>query len=113
MKALKRGDSIGVLPDQVPALGGGVTADFFGQPAYTTTLIGKLQKSTGAPIVAVSARRLPRAAGFALKFYPLPGTLPANAAAAARALNALQEQVIAECPEQYLWSYNRFKQPKA
>ena len=110
LKALKDGLPIGLLPDQVPAAGGGVMADFFGHPAYTTTLVGKLQKSTGAPLVLVCAERLPRAAGYALSFHPLTA-LPTDDAAAARALNAAQEAIIRRCPEQYLWSYNRYKRP--
>ena len=110
LKALKDRQPVGLLPDQVPVAGGGVQADFFGRAAYTTTLIGKLQRSTGAPIVVVSAERLPHAAGYALTFHPLP-PLPPEDAAAARALNAALEAVIRRCPEQYLWSYNRYKQP--
>ena len=111
LKALKRGEAIGLLPDQVPAQGHGVFADFFGHPAYTTTLIGKLQRATGASIVVMCSRRLPAAAGFELTFHPMPVALPAGDAAAARALNAFQEEVILRCPEQYLWSYNRYKNP--
>jgi len=112
LKALKAGEPVGLLPDQVPVAGGGVAADFFGRRAYTTTLIAKLQRSTGAPIVVVSAERLPRASGYALSFHPLPA-LPADDAGAARALNAALEAVIRRCPQQYLWSYNRYKEPAA
>jgi KDO2-lipid IV(A) lauroyltransferase len=111
LKALKNGEPIGLLPDQVPVQGGGVMADFFGKPAYTTTLVGKLQKATGAPIVLVCAERLPRAAGYALTFHPLPAPLPSDETAGARALNASLEAIIRRCPEQYLWTYNRYKQP--
>jgi len=38
MRALKRGEAVGLLPDQVPPQGMGVWADFFGAPAYTMTL---------------------------------------------------------------------------
>ena len=55
--------------------------------------------------------RFPDAAGFELSFFPLAQPLPDNDVAAARALNALQEDIIRTCPEQYLWSYNRFKAP--
>jgi KDO2-lipid IV(A) lauroyltransferase len=110
LKALKDGHPVGLLPDQVPLAGGGVRAGFFGRDAYTTTLIGKLQRSTGAAIIVVAAERLPRAAGYALTFHPLP-TLPADDALAARELNAALEAVIRRCPEQYLWTYNRYKQP--
>ncbi len=44
MQALKRGEAIGILPDQIPAAGEGEWADFFGKPAYTMTLAGKLAK---------------------------------------------------------------------
>ena len=112
LKALKRGEAIGLLPDQVPAKHHGVVeADFFGQPAYTTTLIGRLQRATGAPVIMIRMRRLPDAAGFELSFFPLTELLPEDDAAAARVLNALQEEIIRTCPEQYLWSYNRFKAP--
>lgn len=111
LKALQRGEAIGLLPDQVPAQGHGILADFFGRPAYTTTLIGKLQQATGASIVVMCTRRLPDAAGFELTFHTIPKPLPIDDADAARALNAFQEGIIRRCPEQYLWSYNRFKAP--
>ena len=111
LKALKGGDPIGLLPDQVPATGGGVMADFFGRPAYTTTLVAKLQRSTGAPIVFACAERLPHATGYALTFHPLPAPLPDDDVAAARALNDAIEALIRRCPEQYLWTYNRYKRP--
>src|SRR5512140_264069 len=51
LKHLKRGGcSIG-LPDQVPSQGEGEWADFFGRPAYTMTLVGRLQEATGAAVV--------------------------------------------------------------
>jgi KDO2-lipid IV(A) lauroyltransferase len=112
LKALKRGEAIGLLPDQVPAQGHGILAAFFGRPAYTTTLIGKLQQATGAPIVVLCTRRLPDAAGFELTAHQIPELLPTDDAEAARELNAFQERIIRRCPEQYLWSYNRFKVPR-
>ena len=35
VRALKRGEAIGMLPDQVPSSGEGVWAPFFGRHAYT------------------------------------------------------------------------------
>jgi KDO2-lipid IV(A) lauroyltransferase len=111
LRALRRGEAIGLVPDQVPAQHHGVVeAEFFGTPVHTTTLIGRLQQATGASIVFVRMRRLPDAKGFELSFVPID-PLPADDEAAARALNAAQEQLIRSCPEQYLWSYNRFKAP--
>jgi KDO2-lipid IV(A) lauroyltransferase len=110
LKALKRGEAIGVLPDQAPGRGDGVWARFFGRPAYTMTLVGRLAEGTGAPVLMVFARRLPRGAGYRLSLTPLP-RLPADPVQAAEALNAAVEALVRQCPEQYLWSYNRYKVP--
>jgi Kdo2-lipid IVA lauroyltransferase/acyltransferase len=110
LKALRRGEAVGVLPDQAPSTGDGVWADLFGKPAYTMTLISKLATSTGARLVMGLGVRLPHATGFALRYYALP-PLPADPPAAAQALNRYVEQAIAHCPEQYLWAYNRYKRP--
>jgi KDO2-lipid IV(A) lauroyltransferase len=56
-------------------------------------------------------RRLPAARGYELEFHPLPDPLPDDPVRAARAVNAAVEAVVARCPEQYLWSYNRYKRP--
>lgn len=111
LKALRRGEAIALLPDQVPAkFHGVVEADFFGQPVHTTTLIGRLQQATGAPVIFIRMLRLPDAKGFELSFIPID-TLPEDDRAAALVLNKVQEDLIRSCPEQYLWSYNRFKAP--
>jgi KDO2-lipid IV(A) lauroyltransferase len=111
LKVLKRKGSIGLLPDQVPQFGEGVWADFFGKPAYTMTLPAKMHEMTGAPIVMAFAERLPRGAGYVLRFEPID--LPHDVAPEqqARALNAAMEKIIARCPAQYFWSYNRYKNP--
>ncbi len=109
LKALRRGDAVGILPDQVPANGEGVWADFFGRPAYTMTLVGKLVKATGATILMAAAVRLPRGAGYEIHFEPFD-TDPSGADGALR-LNEAIERMVAIEPGQYLWSYNRYKVP--
>jgi Kdo2-lipid IVA lauroyltransferase/acyltransferase len=109
LKTLKRGGIIGVLPDQVPGNGEGEWAPFFGRPAYTMTLIGKLIKSSNAAVVMCSSERLPHGEGYALHFAPL--TIDATVSVPAQ-INAALETVIRTCPEQYLWSYNRYKIPR-
>jgi len=68
LKALKKGESVGLLPDQVPQQGEGVWADFFGRPAYTMTLSFKLHLMTGAPIILVYAERLSFGRGYIVRF---------------------------------------------
>ena len=111
LKALKQGGAIGLLPDQVPQNGEGVWADFFGTLAYTMTLPAKLQQMTGAAIILSYAQRLPGGRGFAVRFVPCAPLTGAAPQQQAQALNRAMEELIANCPAQYFWSYNRFKTP--
>ena len=111
LKTLKGGGAVGLLPDQVPQHGEGVWADFFGKPAYTMTLSAKLHQMTGAPIVVTYAERLPQGQGFLVRFATFDGALADDAAQQARTINAAMESLIARCPAQYFWSYNRYKVP--
>jgi len=107
-KALRRGEAIGLLPDQVPSQGEGEWVDFFSRPAYTMTLSGRLAESSGAAVLLVYAERLPRGAGYKLNFEPLPLDFSKSVPLQ---INAALERVIAISPAQYLWSYNRYKVP--
>lgn len=109
--ALKRGEAIGVLPDQVATLGDGVWAPFFGRWAYTPTMTVRLIQSTGAVPFMVYAERLPWGRGFRIHFDPLQAPLPKDRAEAAAALNREVERVARKLPAQYMWSYNRYKKP--
>ncbi len=111
-KALKKGEAIGLLPDQVPQEGEGVWADFFGKPAYTMTLSAKLAAMTGAPIILTYAERLPFGRGFVQRFVPFEESLDGDAAFQARAINTAMEKLIAQVPSQYFWSYHRYKKPE-
>jgi Kdo2-lipid IVA lauroyltransferase/acyltransferase len=107
-KALKRGEAIGLLPDQVPSQGEGEWVDFFARPAYTMTLSGRLAQSSGATVLLVYAERLPRGAGYRLRFDPLVLDFSSSVP---QQINMALERVIALSPAQYLWSYNRYKVP--
>ena len=116
IRALRRGEAVGLLPDQVPPEGMGVWAPFFGRPAYTMTLAARLVQQTGAVLLLVWGERLPRGAGYAVRFSTFESTLPADAnalAESAAVINHAMEQLILQCPQQYLWGYNRYKQPRA
>ena len=111
LRTLRNGQTIGLLPDQVPRNGEGVWADFFGKPAYTMTLPARLHEMTQAPIMLAYALRRPRGQGYTMHFLPFVHRLDGTPAQQARAINAAMEEVIAQCPEQYFWSYNRYKTP--
>ncbi len=109
LKKLRQGGAIGLLPDQVPQAGEGVWTPFFGRDAYTMTLPAKLAQMSGAPMVLSFAERLPFGRGYAVRFVRFEGTLEGTPAQQARTINAAMEQLIARCPTQYFWSYNRYK----
>jgi KDO2-lipid IV(A) lauroyltransferase len=108
-KALKRGEAIGLLPDQVPSKGEGEWAKFFGKPAYTMTLVGRLAESTGATTLIAYSERLPHGAGYVIHVEPLALDFDHPVS---QQINDALERTIRACPTQYLWSYNRYKIPR-
>jgi KDO2-lipid IV(A) lauroyltransferase len=111
LKTLKKGGAIGLLPDQVPQNGEGVWANFFGRAAYTMTLPAKMHQITGAPIILSYAERKPHGGGYVIRFVRFDGQLNGSAEEQARAINAAMEDLITQCPQQYFWSYHRYKRP--
>lgn len=112
VKTLMRGNTIGILPDQVPPDGEGVWAPFFGRPAYTMTLVQRLQELSGATIFILAAQRNGIGQGYTLRHKELSEPLPKDPEAAATVINQEMEEMIRKMPEQYLWGYNRYKAPK-
>jgi len=108
-RALERGEAVGFLPDQVPGAGEGEWSEFFGRPAYTMTLAAKLAGRGNVVTFLAFARRLPKGDGYSILVRPLP---PAQTGESpTRRMNRALEELIAVCPEQYLWGYNRYKTP--
>jgi Kdo2-lipid IVA lauroyltransferase/acyltransferase len=111
LKALKAGEAVGLLPDQVPPEGQGVWAPFFDRDAYTMTLSARLAQQTGAVVLLVWGERLTWGRGFCIHVRAWEGPLDHEASAAAAQVNASMERLIRECPQQYLWGYARYKTP--
>lgn len=111
VRALKRGEAVGMLPDQAPGKGEGVWAPFFGRLAYTTTLPGKLAVQTGVAVILTAGERLPAGRGWRIHYVRLPEPLPSDPLAQATLINQTMETLIRRFPTQYLWSYNRYKTP--
>jgi KDO2-lipid IV(A) lauroyltransferase len=111
VKTLRSREAVGMLPDQAPARGEGLWAPFFGRPAWTMTLGGRLSEVKGVHVILIWAERLPRGEGYALHLSapsrPLEGPVEARCAA----INREIERLILTCPAQYLWGYNRYKRP--
>jgi len=112
IKALKRGESVGLLPDQVPPLGMGVKASFFGREAYTMTLSVRLVQQTGARVLLAWGERLSWGRGYRVHIQPLTLPLPEDVQEAVVAVNQAMQTLIEQCPGQYLWGYARYKQAR-
>lgn len=112
IRALRQGQAVGLLPDQVPPEGMGQWAPFFGQPAYTMTLAARLVQQTGATVILAWGERLSFGRGFRLHFRELTHPLSSDLGVAVIQINQAMEQLIRECPQQYLWGYARYKQPR-
>lgn len=112
LKALRQGQAVGLLPDQVPPQGLGVWAPFFGRDAYTMTLSARLAQQTGAAVLLAWSERRPWGQGYCVHIRPLQVDLSDDPAQAARQINEAMETLISEQPQQYLWGYARYKQPR-
>ncbi|MFZ5723415.1 MAG: lysophospholipid acyltransferase family protein [Pseudomonadota bacterium] len=111
LKTLSSGGTLFILPDHEPDFSGGEFAPLFGVPALTGVLTSRFVNGRHpARALMLYARRLPRGEGWDVIFRePDPllrsDDLPTSLAALNRSIAAL----IDECPEQYQWTYKRFK----
>lgn len=102
LKRLKEGGVVGILPDQLPKVGEGEFAPFFGRPALTMSLFPKLAQRTGARVLFAWVERLPAGAGFAVRFFDR-GVVHDTAV-----MNDAIEGLARQMPAQYQWTYKRF-----
>ncbi|MEN9473299.1 MAG: hypothetical protein RIS48_19 [Pseudomonadota bacterium] len=115
--ALKRGEAVGLLPDQVPPEGQGLWAPFFGQPAYTMTLSARFARLPNTRVLLAWGERLSWGRGYVVHILPLEQVLEAPLAddmsELTAQINLAMERVIGLCPQQYLWGYARYKSPRS
>jgi len=112
IKALRQGESVGLLPDQVPPQGLGVMAPFFARDAYTMSLSVRLIQQTGATALLAWGERLPWGRGYRVHVQRLAQDLPQDLTQAVTQINQAMEQLVRQAPGQYLWAYDRYKTPR-
>jgi KDO2-lipid IV(A) lauroyltransferase len=111
LKRLQKGGVVGILPDQQPKAGEGEFAPFFGKPALTMTLLGRLAARSDAQVLLAWCERLPGTSPprFALHVQAAPDALgDADPVRAVEALNAAIESVARRDFGQYQWTYKRY-----
>ncbi|WP_407308065.1 lysophospholipid acyltransferase family protein [Acinetobacter sp.] len=108
-KHIKQGGLTVILPDHLPKESGGIYADFFGQKALSTTLVSKLASKTQCNVIGISCLRNSDNQ-FDIHCTPLSENIFSKALqVSVDQLNQDVEAMINVAPEQYIWSYKRFK----
>jgi len=109
-QALRAGEVIAILPDQVPKSEGAaaMAAPFFGRDCATMVLLGRLAARHGSPVLFVWAQRQPDGRYRMEYFTAEPEIADQDPLLAATALNAAIERSLASAPAQYQWAYRRF-----
>lgn len=110
LKALRRGEMVGLLPDQVPSDEGGLYAPFFAESALTMTLASKLVGRCKARVFCGYAKRLSGSRGFKLVVREAePAIYSAALEDSVIGLNQSVERCVMDAVEQYQWEYKRFR----
>lgn len=107
---LAANEGVYFVADQDPPPGRGVFAPFFGHPAHTPILVHTLVQASEAEVLVFYGERLPWARGYKSHYFRVPeGIRDPDPLKSAAVLNAVFEQCVRKLPEQYWWSYQRFR----
>jgi len=110
IRLIRQGLPFYYLPDQDPGRSAAVFAPFLGVPTATVTALSRIAQLTNAVVIPCFTRQLAYGRGYEIMFYPPLQDFPCgDAAKDARRMNAEIEKGVAEMPEQYMWTYKRFK----
>ncbi len=110
IRAIREGRIFYYLPDQDMGERASVFVPFFGIPTATVTILSRLSGTTNAAVLPCITRILPGERGYETRLYPPLENFPTDDPVAdARRMNQEIEKWVREMPEQYMWSYRRFK----
>jgi len=112
VRALRRGDMVAMLIDQVLPADRGVFVPFFGRPACTTPALSMAAVSSGAPVfVLMSIREKDHLRLFVEGPIPVPNTgdRKADIFELTATLTRIIEGYIRRYPDQWLWLHRRWK----
>ena len=108
LSALKKGEMVGILPDQIPVPNAGEFVPFFNNDAYTMTLVSRLIQKTGAKAFLAYAKRTDK--GFKIIIKESDNNVYAeHMPNSLIGLNKTVELAVKDAPEQYQWEYKRFR----
>ncbi len=113
LRALRRGESVGVLMDQNMMANEGVFVEFFGRPASTTASPARIAQKTRVPLVLGLVIWEAGQRRYRLRFEPVEWIASGDPDEEIRVNTAhftrLLEQYVREYPDQWLWVHRRWK----
>jgi len=113
IRSIREGKPFYYLPDLDPGQADSVCAPFFGIPTPTLTALSRIARLTDAVVLPCFTRKLPGVGGFEITIGPALTPFPTDDPLAdATCMNAAIEEGIRSMPEQYLWTYKRFKRAR-
>lgn len=118
MRALSRGERVGILIDQRARAGQGIWVPFFGLPAYSTPVLARMALRIGTPVVPVFGFPAPggryRVVVHEAIWPEAAGELEGEAAVAelTRLYLAACEEEIRRRPGMWLWMHERWRNPR-
>jgi len=110
VRSLRNNATVVYLPDHIYVGSNSELLPFFGEPAVTNTATSKLARISGATVLAYFSRRLADDSGYVVTIAPPLSNFPSDDLIDdTRRLVAQLENHVRIAPEQYLWTYRRFK----
>ena len=112
LRSLKANLPLWYAPDQKDFGKASALVPFFGWPAATNVATSRIARITGAAVLPYFPERLADGSGFLMHILPPFDQFPSeDPVADAARFHALIEEHVRRCPDQYLWTYKRFKRP--
>ena len=113
LRALRAGDCVGMVLDQhTDARDGGVYLDFFGLPAGFSSVVGAVAHKLRIPVYVCAMARdeaRDRYVFHALREFTAEETAATAPDDITRGIVASLEAMVRRWPEQWIWSYRRWK----
>jgi Kdo2-lipid IVA lauroyltransferase/acyltransferase len=110
LRALKRGGIVLYAPDQRFDAEGSVVVPLFGVPALSNPGTTFIARATHCAVLPFFPLRLADGSGYVMSIgAPLTDFPSGDGARDVARYHALIEAAVARAPEQYLWSYKRFR----
>lgn len=110
IKAIKAGYGFYYLPDEDLGPQNSIFVPFLATESATITALNKLARLTNAAVLPTSARRLSAKEGYRIVIHPAMDSFPGDDPVAdAIRMNAELARMVAEEPEQYMWTFKFFR----